>query len=41
MANGVCDPDDLRCYHLSSGWHIDILTLSHPDKLAPGSTSPG
>ena len=41
MVNGLCHPDDLRCYPKSSGGNNEIWTISHPDDLAVGSISSG
>ena len=41
MVNAMCQPDGLRCCHMSPGWHNVIETLSQPDKLAPGRISSG
>ena len=34
-----CHPDDLRCCHMSSGWHNVIWIISHPTELAPDRIS--
>ena len=41
LAKGVCHPDDIRSFPMSSGWHNVSWSLCHPDEIAPSRISCG